>query len=181
MQKLLLFSFTKIVPYGRIIVTAELPSQYRLINQYIMIEKIRTLTLLVAISVLGYGCYIFLSTFQATSESIDIQFDDDGLDVKIKNFKIAHENSGRNDWELKAALAQINQKTETTKLNKVEYTFINDEMKKFKAYADFGTLSNKTNDLSLEGNVKMLIEIGIIKDQITNSSISKKNNKLIKR
>ena len=146
-----------------------------------MIEKIRTLALLIAISILGYGGYIFLSTFQATSESIDIQFDDDGLDVKIKNFKIAHENSGRNDWELKAALAQINQKTETTKLNKVEYTFINDEMKKFKAYADFGTLSNKTNDLSLEGNVKMLIEIGIIKDQITNSSISKKNNKLIKR
>ena len=52
-----------------------------------MIEKIRTLTLLIAISVLGYGGYVFLSTFQTTSESIDIQFDDDGLDVKIKNFK----------------------------------------------------------------------------------------------
>jgi len=139
-----------------------------------MIDKIRTLTLLIAISVLGYGGYILLSTFQATSESIDIEFKDDGLDVKIKNFKIVHENSGRNDWKLKAALAQINQKTETTKLNKVEYTFINDEMKKFKAYADFGTLSNKTNDLSLEGNVKMLIETGIIKDQITNNTISKK-------
>ena len=142
-----------------------------------VIEKIRTLTLLVAISVLGYGAYFFLSTFKTTSESIDIQFDDDGLDVKIKNFKITHENSGRNDWELKAALAQINQKTETTKLNNVEYVFINDEMRKFKAYADFGTLSNKTNDLSLEGNVKMLIETGIIKDQITNNTISKKKNK----
>ena len=74
-----------------------------------MIEKIRTLTLLVAIYVLGFGGYIFLSTFQVTSENIDIQFDDDGLDVKIKNFKITHENSGRNDWKLKAALAQINQ------------------------------------------------------------------------
>ena len=141
-----------------------------------VIEKIRTLTLLVAISVLGYGAYFFLSTFKTTSESIDIQFDDDGLDVKIKNFKIEHENSGRNDWELKAALAQINQKTETTKLNNVEYVFINDEMRKFKAYADFGTLSNKTNDLSLEGNVKMLIETGIIKEQITNNTISKKIN-----
>ena len=141
-----------------------------------VIEKIRTLTLLVAISVLGYGAYFFLSTFKTTSESIDIQFDDDGLDVKIKNFKIAHENSGRNDWELKAALAQINQKTETTKLNNVEYVFINDEMRKFKVYADFGTLSNKTNDLSLEGNVKMLIETGIIKEQITNNTISKKIN-----
>ena len=141
-----------------------------------VIEKIRTLTLLVAISVLGYGAYFFLSTFKTTSESIDIQFDDDGLDVKIKNFKIEHENSGRNDWELKAALAQINQKTETTKLNNVEYVFINDEMRKFKAYADFGTLSNKTNDLVLEGNVKMLIETGIIKEQITNNTTSKKIN-----
>ena len=139
-----------------------------------MIEKIRTLTLLIAISVLGYGGYILLSTFQATSESIDIELKGDGLDVKIKNFKIVHENSGRNDWKLKAELAQINQKKETTKLNKVEYIFINDEMKKFKAYADFGTLSNKTNDLSLEGNVKMLIETGIVKDQITNNTISKK-------
>ena len=141
-----------------------------------VIEKIRTLTLLVAISVLGYGAYFFLSTFKTTSESIDIQFDDDGLDVKIKNFKIEHENSGRNDWELKAALAQINQKTETTKLNNVEYVFINDEMRKFKVYADFGTLSNKTNDLSLKGNVKMLIETGIIKEQITNNTTSKKIN-----
>ena len=139
-----------------------------------MIEKIRTLTLLVAISVLGYGGYILLSTFQATSENIDIQFDDDGLDVIIKNFKIAHENAGRNDWKLKAELAQINQKKETTTLNNVEYIFINDEMRKFKAYSYFGTLSNKTNDLSLEGNVKMLIETGIVKDQITNNTISKK-------
>ena len=105
-----------------------------------MIEKIRTIALLIAISILGYGGYIFLSTFQATSESIDVQFKDDGLDVKIKNFKIVHENSGRNDWKLKAKLAQINQKKETTKLNSVEYIFINDEMKKFKVYADFVTL-----------------------------------------
>ena len=142
-----------------------------------MIEKIRTLALFIAISVLGYGGYILLSTFQATSESIDIELKGDGLDVKIKNFKIVHENSGRNDWKLKAELAQINQKKETTKLNKVEYIFINDEMKEFKAYADFGTLSNKTKDLSLEGNVKMLIETGIIKDQITNNTISKKKIK----
>ena len=47
-------------------------------------------------------------------------------------------------------------------------------MKEFKAYADFGTLSNKTNDLSLEGNVRMLIETSIIKDQIKNNTISKK-------
>ena len=130
--------------------------------------------LLIAISVLGYGGYVFLSPLQVTSKNIDIKFDKDGLDVKIENFKVVHESSGHKDWELKAELAQINQKKETTTLNNVEYIFINDEMRKFKAYADFGTLSNKTNDLSLEGNVKMLIETGIVKDQITNNTISKK-------
>ena len=142
-----------------------------------MIEKIRTLTLLVAISVLGYGGYIFLSAFQATSENIDIKLNEDGLDVKIENFKVVHESSGRKDWELKADLAQINQKQETTKMNNVEYVFVNNEMRKFKVSADSGTLMNKTNDLDLEGNVKMLIETEILKEQFANDSISKRNLK----
>ena len=89
-----------------------------------MLEKIRTLMLLIAISVLGYGCYIFLSSFQVTSENIDVKLDEDGLDIKIENFKVRHENSGRQDWELKADLAQVNQKQETTKLNNVEYILL---------------------------------------------------------
>jgi len=142
-----------------------------------VIEKIRALALLGAIFIVGYGGYIFLTTFQATSESIDIEFNDDGIDVKIKNFKIAHDNSGRKDWELKAELAKINQNKKTTTLNKVEYVFFKDEMEKIKVYADFGILMNKTNDLSLEGNVKMLIQTDIIKKQISKNTVAK-NSKL---
>ena len=137
-----------------------------------MIDKIRTLMLFIAISILCYGGYIFMSTFKATSDSVDIKFDEDGLDVKIKNFKVIHESSGRRDWELKADLAQINKKKEITKMNNVQYIFVNNEMKKFKVYADFGTLINKNNDLELEGNVKMLVESGIIKDQLSNDLLS---------
>ena len=146
-----------------------------------MIEKTRTLMLLIAISVAGYGGYIFLSPFQVTSENIDVKLDEDGLDVKIKNFKIIHENLGRRDCELKADLAQINQKKEITKMNNVEYIFVNNEMRKFKVHADFGTLMNKTNDLDLEGNVKMLIETEILKEQFANDSISKRNLKSANR
>jgi len=142
-----------------------------------MIEKIRTLMLLITISVVGYGGYVFLSSFQVTSENIDVKLDGDGLDVKITDFKIIHENLGRKDWELKADLAQINQKKEITKMNNVEYIFVNNEMRKFKVYADSGTLMNKTNDLDLEGNVKMLIETEILKEQFANDSISKRNLK----
>ena len=136
-----------------------------------MIENIRTLMLIIAVSVLCYGGYIFMSTFKATSDSVDIKFDD-GLDVKIKNFKVVHESSGRRDWELKADLAQINKKKEITKMNNVQYVFVNNEMKKFKVYADFGTLINKNNDLELNGNVKMLVESGILKDQLSNDLLS---------
>jgi LPS export ABC transporter protein LptC len=146
-----------------------------------MIEKTRTLMLLIAISVAGYGGYIFLSPFQVTSENIDVKLDEDGLDVKIKNFKVIHENLGRKDWELKADLAQINQKKEITKMHNVEYIFVNDEMRKFKVSADSGTLMNKTNDLDLEGNVKMLIETEILKEQFANDSISKRNLKSANR
>ena len=140
-----------------------------------MIEKIRTLMLLIAISVLCYASYIFMSTFKATSDSVDINFDEDGLDVKIKNFKVIHENSGRRDWELKADLAQINKKQETTKMNNVQYTFVNNQMRKFKVFADFGTLLNKNNDLELKGNVRVLVETDIIKNQLSNNSLSKQN------
>ena len=140
-----------------------------------MIEKIRTLMLLIAISVLCYASYIFMSTFKATSDSVDINFDEDGLDVKIKNFKVIHENSGRRDWELKADLAQINKKQETTKMNNVQYTFVNNEMRKFKVFADFGTLLNKNNDLELKGNVRVLVETDTIKNQLSNNSLSKQS------
>ena len=142
-----------------------------------VIEKIRAIALLGAIFIVGYGGYIFLTNFQATSESIDIEFNDDGIDVKIKNFKIVHDNSGRKDWELRAELAEINQNKKTTTLKKVEYVFFKDEMKKIKVYADFGTLMNKTNNLSLEGNVKMLIQADVIKKQISNNTVAK-NSKL---
>ena len=142
-----------------------------------VIEKIRAIALLGAIFIVGYGGYIFLTNFQATSESIDIEFNDDGIDVKIKNFKIAHDNSGRKDWELKAELAKINQNKKTTTLNKVEYIFFKDEMKKIEIYADFGSLMNKSNDLSLEGNVKMLIQADVIKKQTSNNTVAK-NSKL---
>ena len=142
-----------------------------------MIDILRILMLLIAISVLGYAGYSFLSKFKATAENIDVRITKKGLDAEIKKFKVIHEKLGRKDWELKADLAQINQKNETTKLHNVEYIFINDKNREFKIYADFGTLMNKTNDLNLEGNVKMLIETAILKDQLAKGPASVQKTK----
>ena len=133
--------------------------------------------LLIAVSISGYVGYAFLSEFEATSENIDVRITKEGLDVEIKKFKVIHEKSGRKDWELKADLAQINQEKETTEMRNVEYIFRNDESREFKVYADFGTLMNKTNDLNLEGNVKMLIETAILKDQLAKGPASVQKTK----
>ena len=51
-------------------------------------------------------------------------------------------------------------------MQNIEYIYINENQKKFKVYADSGTLTNKTNDLNLEGNVRMLIERSIVQENL---------------
>ena len=120
--------------------------------------------LLVSIFVASYAIYSFTSNFKATSENIDFRITKDGVDVEIKKFNVVHESSGHEEWELKADNAKINQKNETTKMSNVEYIYINKNNKKFKVYADSGILKGKTNDLNLEGNVRMIIEPSLAKE-----------------
>ena len=135
------------------------------IKWYVMINKLRALMLLIAIFVAGYVIQSILSKFQTTSENIDFRITKEGVDIEIKKFNVIHENSGRKEWELKADIAKINQKDETTKMKNVEYVYINKNNKKFKVYADSGVLKNKTNDLNLEGNVRMVIESALVKER----------------
>ena len=138
-----------------------------------MINKLRVLMLLLAIFVAGYAIHTFLSKFKATSENIDFRISKEGVDVEIKKFKVIHENSGRKEWELKADIAEINQQNETTKMSNVEYIYINRNNRKFKVFADSGILKNKTNDLNLEGNVKMVIESAILKERFKKELIER--------
>ena len=123
-----------------------------------MVKIIQSLMLLIFFFTLGYAGYSYFSTYKVTTENIDLRLTKEGVDVHIEKFQVVHEKSGHKDWELKADFAQINKKKETTKMQNIEYIYINENQKKFKVYADSGTLKNKTNDLDLEGNVKMLIE-----------------------
>ena len=138
-----------------------------------MIDKIRTLMLLIAVSVSGYAGYVFLSKFEATSENIDVRITKEGLDVEIKKFKVIHESSGRKEWELKADIAQINQQNQTTQMTNVEYIYTNRNNKKIKIYADSGILKNETNDVNLEGHVKMIIESAVVKEIFKKEPVTK--------
>ena len=138
-----------------------------------MVKIIQSFMLLVSFFTLVYAGYNYFSTYKATTENIDLRLTKEGIDVHIEKFKVVHEKSGHKDWELKADFAQINKKKETTKMQNIEYIYINENQKKFKVYADLGTLSNKTNDLNLEGNVRMLIERAIIQKNLGGNTIQK--------
>ena len=141
-----------------------------------MVKIIQSLMLLIFFFTLGYAGYSYFSTYKVTTENIDFRLTKKGVDVHIEKFKVVHEKSGHKDWELKADFAQINKKKETTKLKNIEYIYINENQKKFKVYADSGTLTNKTNDLDLEGNVRMLIEKSIIQENLGGNPTGKITN-----
>ena len=142
-----------------------------------MVKIIQSLMLLIFFFTLGYAGYSYFSTYKITTENIDVRLTEEGVDVHIEKFKVVHEKSGHKDWELKADFAQINKKEETTKMQNIEYIYINENQKKFKVYADSGILTNKTNDLDLEGNVRMLIEKAIIKESLDGDPIETIPNK----
>lgn len=142
-----------------------------------MINKLRVLMLLLAISIAGYAGHSFLSKFKGTSENINFRVSKEGVDVEIKKFKVIHENLGRKEWELKADIAEISQQNETTKMSNVEYIYINKNNRKFKVYADSGILENKNNNLNLEGHVKMVIESAIVKERFKKKPMSRPHPK----
>ena len=138
-----------------------------------MVKTIQNLMLLIIFFTLVYAGYSYFSKYKVTTENIDLRLTKEGVDVHIKKFIVEHEKSGHKDWELKADFAQINKKKETTKMQNIEYIYINENQKKFKVYADSGTLTNKTNDLNLEGNVRMLIERSIVQANLEENPTKK--------
>ena len=123
-----------------------------------MLNNLRILFLLLALSVAGFAGYSFLSKFNHSSEGEGIYFSKEGVDVEIKNFKLEHKKLGHKDWELKARQALVNRKKGETRMLDVEVIFVNKNDRKFRIFADSGILRNKTNDLDLEGHVRMLVD-----------------------
>jgi LPS export ABC transporter protein LptC len=123
-----------------------------------MLNNLRILVLLLALSVASFAGYSFLSKFNHSSENEEVHFSKEGVDVEIKNFRLEHKKLGRKDWELTARQALVNHEKGETQMQNVEIIFMNKNNRKFLIFADSGTLKNKTNDLDLEGHVKMLVD-----------------------
>jgi len=135
-----------------------------------MLKNLRILVLLLALSVAGFAGYSFLSKFNHSSENEKIHFTKEGVDVEIKNFRLEHKKLGRKDWELKARQALVSHEKGETQMQNVEIIFMNKNNRKFRIFADSGILKNKTNDLDLEGRVKMLVDSALGQERFSPGS-----------
>ena len=141
-----------------------------------MINTVRRVLLLVALSVIGLAGFYFFKTLDTSSSigNMKIKVMEEGIDVEIENFMITHENKGVKEWELKADLAQIDNQQDLTTMKNVEMTLHKAGSKKYIISADSGIYRKATEDVSLNGNVKLVAPAEGLKQRL--SITSKSNN-----
>jgi LPS export ABC transporter protein LptC len=121
-----------------------------------MANKVRKILLVFVIGVLGLSVYYIFVKGDTPVEKIALKALDAGIDVEIENFKVIHEVSGGEKWELTADLAQIDQEKDLTLLTNVRLTIRENDKQKLWVVADSGRIMNESNDIQLEGHVKMI-------------------------
>ena len=141
-----------------------------------MINTVRRILLLVALSVIGLAGFYFFKVLDTTINigNVKLKVMEEGIDVEIENFMITHENKGVKEWELKADLAQIDNQQDLTTMKNVEMTLHKAGSKKYIISADSGIYRKATEDVSLNGNVKLVGPAEGLKQRL--SITSKSNN-----
>jgi LPS export ABC transporter protein LptC len=122
-----------------------------------MINTVRRVLLLVVLSVVGLAGFYFFKTLYTSISigNVKLKMMEEGIDVEIENFMITHENKGVKEWELKADLAQIDNQQDLTTMKNVEMTLHKGGSKQYVISADSGIYRKATEDVSLNGNVKL--------------------------
>jgi LPS export ABC transporter protein LptC len=112
----------------------------------------------VAFSVIGLAGFYFLKTMDTSISmgNVKLKVMEKGVDVEIENFMITHENKGVKEWELKADLAQIDNQQDLTTMKNVEMILHKGGSQRYVISADSGIYKKATEDVSLDGNVKLV-------------------------
>ena len=137
-----------------------------------MINTFRKILLLVAFGVIGLAGFYFLKNLNTSFDigNVNIKAMGKGVDVEIENFKVTHENKGVKEWELKADLAQIYNEEDLAKLQNVEMVVHKGKGGQYIISADSGVYKSKTEDVSLDGNVKLLGSANGLKKRLATTS-----------
>tara|TARA_B110000014_G_scaffold235160_1_gene199539 strand:- start:3171 stop:3596 length:426 start_codon:yes stop_codon:yes gene_type:complete len=137
-----------------------------------MINAFRKFLLLVVFGVIALAGFYFLRNLDTSIDigNVNIKAMSEGVDVEIENFKVTHENKGVKEWELTADLAQVDNKQDLTKLQNVEMVVHKGEGRQYIISADSGVYKSKTEDVSLDGNVKLLGTANGLKKRLATTS-----------
>ena len=141
-----------------------------------MINTFRRALLIVVLSVIGLAGFYFFEALDTTINigNVKLKVMEDGIDVEIENFMISHENKGVKEWELKADLAQIDNQRDLTTMKNVEMTLHKAGSKQYVITGDSGIYRKATEDVSLNGHVKLVAPAEELKQRL--SITSKSNN-----
>jgi len=131
-----------------------------------MANKVRKILLVFVIGILGLSVYYIFAKGNTPVEKIVLKALDAGIDIEIENFKVIHEVSGGEKWELTADLAQIDQEKNLTLLTHVRLIIRENDKQKLWVVADSGRIMNETNDIQLDGHVKMIGATNAIADRV---------------
>ncbi len=123
-----------------------------------MINAIRRVLLLITFSIVGLAGFYFLKNLNTSINigNVKVKVMDEGVDVEIENFKITHENEGIKEWELRADLAQVNNQEDVTRMQNVVMVLHKGGVKQYTISADSGVYKSSTENVSLDGNVKLV-------------------------
>ncbi len=134
-----------------------------------MVNHIRRLLLFLALGIVAvFGFYLLSAEKQPVEnvENTDVNASDSGFDIEIENFKVVHEVAGEKDWELNADLAQMDQEKDLTLLQNVKLKMNRGENKEFRVVADSGSIKNESQEINLEGNVKMIGDSTLVGERV---------------
>ena len=131
-----------------------------------MINKIRTLLLLLIVGVVGISGYLLFQKLPSASGNIKLKVMESGIDVEIENFKLENKGEEGKNWELKADRAQIDHKNDLTHLTNIKLWMATEGNKGFHITADSGTLKNGNEDFYFEGHVKLIGEPKLLMERL---------------
>lgn len=135
-----------------------------------MNKNIRLTLLVVIIFIAGISAYNFVTKFQPANLPIKVKITDNGVDVEIENFRIEHQVLGRNDWNLKAELALVDQDNKITRLTNVEVILDPEMDQPSWISAKSGIMNHETQDIELEGDVKFVASVEGLQNRFRASS-----------
>lgn len=116
------------------------------------VNRFRSFLILLFVSTVVVLAGFVYKNYEKLPGSVTMDFNKDGVDIGIKNFRLVDEGDGKRRWELEAEQAML-MSQDTTKLTDFKVTFFQPDKKNVLLKADAGIVKNGKKSMEATGNV----------------------------